>query len=295
MIRSHKHTIVFLHVFFFATLLEITAQTQIAKPVNFREFLESRLASSSTNGNRIRLADVCPIDSDPIAMRVFKGYGAMFAASDSVIIPPKCILSSEAEVAAFQKGLSTKTSMINGFTIELQEAAMNGLLKAVEEAQARGLRITPLDGSIAGKRNFADTVRIWNSRFLPALNYWVSRKKITRTDADATRKMNLPDQIKQVMEWESKGFYFSTGKNQTIFVSVAPPGTSQHLSMLAFDIEQAGNSRVRAILNRHGWFQTVANDDPHFTYLGLPEAELPRRGLISVVKNGYKFWIPKLN
>lgn len=279
-----------------ASVFGMTVQAQPYATVGLRKFLESRLESLTTpSGKRIRLADVCSIDSDPLAARVFREYGAVFATDNSVIMPPKCIFETEGDVAAYQKGLRAKSSIINGFTIELQDAAMNALLDAIEEAKGRGLRITPLDGSIAGRRNYADTVRIWNSRFLPALNYWLSRKKIKQADGEAAKRKSIPEQVRQVMDWESKGLYFSTGRNRTIFVSVAPPGTSQHLSMLAFDIEQSGNSVVRRILNKHGWFQTVANDDPHFTYLGLQETELPRHGLISVVKNGYKFWIPKVN
>jgi len=41
-----------------------------------------------------------------------------------------------------------------------------------------------------------------------------------------------------------------------------------------------------------GWFQTVLSDLPHFTFLGLEEAELPSRGLKPVEVNGQTFWIP---
>ncbi len=182
--------------------------------------------------------------------------------------------------------------MIGGVSIELQEAAMNALLKAIEEAEERGLRITPLDGAIAGKRSFADTLRIWNSRFVPALNYWARKGRISKDDADAALLLPVREQVLQVFEWEAKGLYFSTGKNRPIMSSVAPPGTSQHLSLLALDIEQAGNRTVRDILNRNGWFQTVAGDSPHFTYLGATEAELPKLGLRKIVRGGYSYWVP---
>jgi hypothetical protein len=65
--------------------------------------------------------------------------------------------------------------------------------------------------------------------------------------------------------------------------------------MLALDIEQFANKDVRAILARHGWFQTVKSDLPHFTYLGVEELQLPSLGLQAVFVSGQKFWIPKMN
>ena len=46
--------------------------------------------------------------------------------------------------------------------------------------------------------------------------------------------------------------------------------------MLAFDVNEFDNPRVREILAKHGWFQTVLSDLPHFTYLGLKEKDLPK-------------------
>jgi hypothetical protein len=233
----------------------------------------------------------CTIESDPLAGRVFREYGAVFAATAAVALPSTCIFKSDEEVAAFQKTLKTASAVISAFTIELQEPAMKALLDALSEIQPR--RFTPLDGAIAGRRNYADTVRIWNSRFFPALRYWVSQGKISRADADAVLLLPVPDQVAKVVEWESRGIYFSTSRTRSIFSSVAPPGTSQHLSLLAFDVVQDNDRTIRNALNRHGWFQTVVGDTPHFTFLGVPESELPSRGLQSVVRNGYKFWIPK--
>jgi hypothetical protein len=216
----------------------------------------------------------------------------MFAASDDVVVPRKCIFDSEQDVNAFQKTLKTKTSIISGVTIELQEAAMDALLDVIEEIRPR--RFTPLDGAIAGRRNYADTVRIWNSRFIPALNYWVSKGKIARSDASSALLMPVPAQVEKIVDWESRGLYFNTGRTRSIFSSVAPPGTSQHLSLLAFDIVQDNDRLIREALNRNGWFQTVVGDTPHFTYLGLPETELPKLGLRVVIRGGHKFWIPSI-
>jgi hypothetical protein len=76
---------------------------------------------------------------------------------------------------------------------------------------------------------------------------------------------------------------------------VAAPGASQHIFMVALDVEQFANKAVRDILAAHGWFQTVKSDMPHFTYLGVKETELPALGLKREFSGGQKFWIPNVN
>jgi hypothetical protein len=254
--------------------------------VDFRSFVEKRLASK-----KLDLASICPIDENVVARRVFKDYGAMFVATWDVHPPVKCVFTGEDEVAAFQSGVKTKTLTIGNRTIELQAAAMDDLIKARASAAKRGLSITPR-GATAARRGYADTLRIWTSRFEPALKHWVARGRIKAADADEARKMETIDQVARVIEWEQDSIWFSTGFNRSIFSSVAAPGTSQHLSMLALDVAEFGNRDVRAILNQHGWFQTIIDDTPHFTYLGLDEKDLPKRGLISETRDGFTFWIP---
>ncbi|HEX9959908.1 MAG TPA: hypothetical protein VGB00_03190, partial [Pyrinomonadaceae bacterium] len=57
------------------------------------------------------------------------------------------------------------------------------------------------------------------------------------------------------------------------------------------DIEQFNDSKVKAILAKYGWFQTVRNDAPHFTYLGVKESDLPERGLKQISEQGMRVWI----
>jgi hypothetical protein len=281
---------------YFTTLfLFVHAGTaQPAFDSTLRQIIEKRISGKSSGRAKFTFQDFCPVESNLVADRVFREYGSIFAADDSVDIPRKCIFSSEQEVTKFQDSTETESARIGGVEIELQEAAMEALLDAVSEAQERGLRLTPLDGAIAGKRSFADTVRLWNSRLVPALNHWVARGRISRGEADASLKMSVIEQATQVFAWESKGFYFSTGKNRPIMSSVAPPGTSQHLAMLAFDIEQANDRRIREIMNRYGWFQTVVGDPPHFTFIGVAERKLPERGLKAVASGGHTYWVPNL-
>ncbi len=254
-------------------------------PVEFATYVAKRL------GGAEKLAEICPIETDVVARRVFKDYGAMFIAAKEVRFPTKCVFASESEVGEFQASVKSRKETVSGREIELQEAAMDALLKANTAAAKRKLTITPR-GASAAKRSYADTYRIWKSRFDPALRHWVARGRIKSEDAERAAKLDTNFQVAQVIEWEKDSIWFSTGFNRSIFSSVAAPGTSQHLSMIALDVAEFGNKDVRAILNQHGWFQTIIDDTPHFTYLGLDEDELPKRGLVAIAKDGFTFWIP---
>jgi hypothetical protein len=169
---------------------------------------------------------------------------------------------------------------------------MNALTAARAEASKLGLNITPLDGSIAARRTYADTVRIWNSRFDPAIKFWIAHRRISSEEERVVRAMDIFSLIEQVANWEDEGMLFGTGMGSSIFSSVAPPGTSQHLSMLALDVVEHNDARIRSILAKNGWFQTIKADMTHFTYLGVPEKELPSRGLNAVLYGGRQFWVP---
>ena len=103
------------------------------------------------------------------------------------------------------------------------------------------------------------------------------------------------EQTEEILRLErQKNLYFNLQFDETILSSVAPPGASQHLSMLALDINEYGNAKVCAILARHGWFQTVPQDLPHFAYLGVAESELPGLGLRKVTIANRAYWVPDL-
>ncbi len=272
--------------FLAALLLPASVGFSQTTSVSFRDAAEKRLS-----GKKLLLENVCPIDTNPVAKRVFKDYGAMFIAASEVRFPDKCVFANEDEVTAFQAKVESKTATVGNRTIELQAAAMDALMKARAAAAKKKLSITPR-GASAAKRSYADTYRIWKSRFDPALKHWVGRGKIKAEDADKAAKMETTDQVIQVIDWEKDSIWFSTGFNRSIFSSVAAPGTSQHLSMIALDVTEFDNKAVRDILNDHGWYQTIIDDTPHFTYLGLDEKELPKRGLIAETRGGFTFWIP---
>jgi len=100
------------------------------------------------------------------------------------------------------------------------------------------------------------------------------------------------EQGAEILRLEGRGLYFSKDFSHSILSSVAIPGASQHLAMLAFDVKEHDNPAVRSILERYGWFQTVKSDLPHFTYLGASKQELPSLGLKMVKQGDRVFWVP---
>jgi hypothetical protein len=229
---------------------------------------------------------------DPVARRILNEYGAVFVAAGTVLPPPVCIFAGAEEVETFQSAASVSAREIGGVLIELQPAAMRALLAARDEAHAEGLDVTPRDGSESARRGYADTIRLWNSRLLPALEYWRGQGRLTLEEAERVRALPVREQVGAVLEMERHGIYFSKDFSKSILYSVAAPGASQHLSLLAFDATEYGDERVRRVLARHGWFRTVRSDCPHFTYLGLDERQLPSRGLKKLNTSDGEFWVP---
>jgi len=242
---------------------------------------------------KIKLDSICP-PSDPVARRILEEYGAVFVATKKVLPPPVCIFTTEDQVTRFQDEAGFDEEQIGFDVIELQPEALKQLRKAREQAQKEGLDITPRDGAEAARRNYGDSVRLWNSRFLPALDYWLSQGRLTSDQVARLKTLSLSQQIAEVLELEKVGIYFSKDLSKSILYSIAAPGTSQHIHMLAFDVNEFENPRVREIMAEHGWFQTVLSDLPHFTFLGLKEKDLPKNGLRSLEVNGQVFWIPNV-
>lgn len=224
---------------------------------------------------------------------LLREYGAVYVAQGGVLLPGKVFFKDEAEVSAFQKQAGMKTMSFGTTSVTLQPAALDALADAVKEARSLGLKISPRGGDSA-RRTFSQTVSLWESRVVPGLRYWLNKGRITEEQAATIRSANTADQISMILELEKQGIYFSKDLSKSIIYSVAPPGSSQHLAMLAFDVAEFDDSRVRALLNKHGWYQTVVSDLPHFTYLGAKEDELPKLGLRKVFNSGRSFWVPDI-
>jgi hypothetical protein len=257
-------------------------------PALFYEVLRKSLKKRKTT-----IENICP-SADPVSRRVLEDYGAIFLAK-RVMPPPVCVFTSDDEVNRFQEHAGYATETFGYDEVELQPEAMKQLLKARQEAQKEGLDVTPRDGAEAARRSFEDSLQLWHTRFEPALDYWLGQGRLTEAQVASLKKLPLRDQIAEVLELEKSGIYFSKDLSKSILYSIAAPGTSQHIAMLAFDVNEFENPRVREILAKHGWFQTVLSDLPHFTYLGLKEKDLPKHGLKQVEVDGQIFWIPNVD
>ena len=255
----------------------------------FYEALRKALKKRKTTVEKI-----CPV-ADSVARRILEEYGAIFLANKKVLTPPTCVFTTEEQVTAFQNAAGYVAETIADAEIELQPEAMKSLLKARDDAQEEALDITPRGGAEAARRNYEDSIRLWDTRFLPALDYWLAQGRLTSEQVTRLRGLSLHDQVAEVLELEKDGIFFSKDLSKSILYSIAAPGTSQHIALLALDVTEFDNARVREILAQHGWFQTVLSDLPHFTYLGLKEKDLPKNGLKSIIVDGQTFWIPNVN
>ena len=233
------------------TIRELKESTE---PVPFYEALTKALKKRKT-----KIDLVCP-PADPVARRILEEYGAVFVADKKVKPPPVCVFTTEEQVTKWQDEAGFQAEFMSYDDIELQPEALKQLLKAREEARKEGLDITPRDGAEAARRNYEDSVRLWNSRFEPALDYWLSQGRLTAEQVSRLRGLPLSQQIAEVLELEKDGIYFSKDLSKSILYSIAAPGTSQHIAMLAFDVNEFENPRIREIMARHGWFQTVLSD-----------------------------------
>ncbi len=219
-------------------------------------------------------------------------YGAMYVAR-GVRLPPRLVFRSAAETARWQAQIPQTSRRWNGLQVTLQPAAMAALAAARARARRAGMRLDPR-GPDASRRDYEQTSRLWESRVRPALRYWRRRGRISRREAVHIRELSPSEQVPLVLRLERRGIWFSTYFNKSILDSVAAPGSSQHLAMLAFDLREYSNPRLWPLLAAAGWFQTIPTDLPHFTYLGWPQGQLPSLGLRRLRVQGHVFWIPDL-
>jgi hypothetical protein len=256
----------------------------------------AKLSPGATNQNftaNVPQGLVLPDKGDEVGMRVLRDYGAMFVARGGVQAPPVVVFADEAAVKQWQSSVHTTRAEIGGINIELQAAAMTALMEARTEAQGAKLDITPR-GTDAARRSYEETVKLWRSRVEPGLAHWVKEGRLDSQEAARIRGLSPREQIPEILRLETDGLYFSTDFSKSILYSVAAPGTSQHLSLLAFDVKEHENARVRSVLANHGWFQTITSDAPHFTFLGVKETELAGLGLKKVTNGGRAFWVPDI-
>ena len=187
---------------------------------------------------------------DTFEYTLLRSYGTVFINQESGIKLPEKVILDD-EIETQSFQDKISIELVNG-TEEcyLQKPAAAALNKAKE------LENIPLKSGYAGDclRNFATSLRFWNK--------YANRETLTQVKA---------------------------GKETKILGLVAPPGTSQHLWGLAIDLQILTPSQKQT-LNENGWFQTVVNDLPHWTYLGWREEELPKFGLQQKIIQGIKYW-----
>ncbi|WP_193196123.1 D-alanyl-D-alanine carboxypeptidase family protein [Nostoc sp. MG11] len=194
---------------------------------------------------------------------LLRAYGAAFVNPDTEIkLPQKDIFANEQETQEFQDTLIM--GQVDGTKdCYLQKSAADALNKA--RSSYRGASLTlqniPLKsgyGSGDCTRSFATNLRFWHK--------YANNQILARVQQ---------------------------GKETKILGLVAPPGTSQHLWGLAIDL-RASNQRQKQALNQNGWFQTVENDIPHWTYIGLREENLSQFGFKNQVVRGITYWVTPL-
>ncbi|NNE98768.1 MAG: hypothetical protein HKN25_07080 [Pyrinomonadaceae bacterium] len=261
-------------------------EEKVNKAAGFRGNLTQNLSRSG-----LTISSVVD-ESSPVEKRVFEEYGAVFLTKATP--PDRAMFTSESEVSTFQSKAGAKRANIGGINVELQSAAAAALESASNDAKRQGLSITPRHPEDSARRSYAHTLKLWTGRVNDACRHWKSKGKLSGEQISRLKSLPIKQQVAEVLELEKKGIFFSTYFNKSILYSVAAPGTSQHISMLAFDAKEFGNKKVRAIMAKHGWFRTVQSDEPHFTYLGYREDELPGLGLKKVSTGKGEFWIPNI-
>ena len=236
--------------------------------------------------------------TDDAGRLLLREYGAVFVTRGGATPPKKVVFVDESDVVKFQSTLDTSKATIGAHEIELQTPAMNALKKAVAEAKAAGLTIAP-NAKTAARRKYEDTVEFWNDRLTRGFARWVPTK-VSTAERDRILKLSPYKQVPEILKLEESKIYFAKHQEKSVIYSVAPPGTSQHISMLAVDIGKHMIPRVREILAKYGWFQTVYTDLPHFTYLGVAESELNLLGLKQKLKRAdgetvdRVYWLPAI-
>jgi hypothetical protein len=233
------------------------------------------------------------IGDDPAEERLLSEYGAVFIARNGVIAPDRVIFKDEEDVNRFQAMLEIRLQRIGEYDLELQAVAMERLLDALYHARQKGLTITPR-GADSARRSYSDTIELWKSRVEPGLVHWVGKGQVTQEEAEAIRALSPHEQVREIFELEEDGIFFAKDLSKSIIYSVAPPGASQHLSLLAFDVAEFNDPDVRSILADHMWHQTVVSDLPHFTFLGVMKDELVGLGLKRVTNADREFWVPDI-
>lgn len=186
---------------------------------------------------------------------VLRQYGAAFININSNIkLPPKVVLANDQETESYQVTLAMG-AVNSGRNCFLQKGAADSLNAAIKQTK---FLLKSGYGASDCTRNYETNLRFWQKY----------------------ANNNTLERVKQ-------------GKETAILSVVAPPGTSQHLWGLAVDL-RVFNQAQRKALYQNGWFQTVENDRPHWTYLGVSEESLSQWGFQKKIVRGIIYWLTPL-
>ncbi|MBO3458208.1 D-alanyl-D-alanine carboxypeptidase family protein [Aetokthonos hydrillicola Thurmond2011] len=186
---------------------------------------------------------------------LLRAYGAAFVNKEPDIkLPPKVIFANEEETKEFQYTL-VMGKVDNTNDCYLQQHAAEALNKARSQV---AIPLKSGYGPSDCTRTFETNTRFWH-------------KYANNSTLEKVRQ----------------------GKSTDILGLVAPPGASQHLWGLAIDL-RVSNPAQKQALNRNGWFQTVENDVPHWTFVGQPQEKLVEFGFKDKVVRGVKYWLTPL-
>lgn len=234
--------------------------------------------------------------TSPVQSRLLREYGAVFLTKAT---PPTALIFADSEqVESFQSSLSVASGVMGEYTIELQQVAIEALIAAQKEIEKQGGTLSARAAD-SGRRSYEDTVKLWTRNVTRGLERWQAEGRISNQQADTIIKLSAVEQVAVILDLEdTEQLYFGTFFDKSILYSVAAPGASQHLSLLAFDVAEFENDMVEKVLGDFGWHRTVVSDFPHFTYLGYVKEELPSLGLRQASwpykGRDYWFWIPDL-
>lgn len=251
-----------------------------------------RAAAERLAAQGVAWADACD-RADPVQDAVLRAYGAVLVAPVTVTVPPRCRFASAAEASAFQSGLAVRTEELGGSPVRLQAAAMADLLEAADQLRADGRELRPRSADAAA-RTYDQGVALWSDRVGSGLTAWRRAGRLSSDEAARIRGLAPEDQVADVLRLEAEGLWFGTHQEGPILESVAPPGSSQHLGLLAFDVAADTDPAVTAAMAANGWFRTARGDRPHFTYLGWAEGDLADHGLRRDDVDGTTYWVPDL-
>ena len=303
---------------------------------------DSNVKRSKSNNNRTlsnnfykNLPPDFVVPCDFIERTVLMQYGAVFVSKGGAL-PNNVLFENNNDVEEWQKEKSSEPILLptkpqgdcNRNITKVKVILQLKALTALKNARRKNNKIMPRCYADSSIRSFDDTVINWKRRVIANDRYTDYRGKgldcwtknggcllrfnlktggLDKSEVERVQGINNTYlQIREILkiEKERKGC-LSTGKSSSILYSSAPPGMSQHHSLLAIDIYYKNLTteqmkEVRKWLNVNGWFETVYLDTFHFTYLGFEVTDTNnfRKEIDTKMKSlGLKekgnYWIPK--